>query len=191
MENNFQKNGYAVVRNFIPKELCNFARVYFKIQQDTLKYDIDPQCSLSKSFYGDPFCETLLLSACKKLSEITNTSLLPTYSYTRIYSLGDELKIHRDREECQFTATLCLSRPNDYDISPIYVSKNSDGSDFEEYFLDEGDLVIYKGMELYHWRKPFTQPWYLHTFLHYVDADGPYRDKIFDGRRCLGIKKEI
>jgi hypothetical protein len=191
MENEFNKNGYAVIRNFIPKELCDFAKVYFKIQQDTLNYDIDGQCPQSKSFYGDTFCETILLSATKKLSQITGIDLLPTYSYTRIYSEGDELKIHRDREECEITATLCLSRPKDYDISPIYVSKNADGSDYQEYFLEEGDLVVYKGMEIYHWRKPFVQPWYLHTFIHYVDGNGPYRNRFLDGRRCLGIKKEI
>jgi hypothetical protein len=189
MKNDFEKNGYVVVKNFIPKDLCNFTKAYFRIQQDALNYVIDPQCPLSKSFYGDPLCETILLTGTKKLSEVTGRNLAPTYSYTRIYAQGDELVIHRDRAECEISATLCLGRPSDQEISPIYFSKNEDGSGAVEMFLEEGDLCIYKGPELYHWRKPFEQTWYLQTFLHYIDLNGPYRNRIYDGRRSLGIKK--
>jgi len=189
MNEDFDKNGYLVIRNFLPKDLCNFAKVYYKIQQDTLNYSIDVQCPGSKSFYADPFCETILLSACKKLSEETGINLLPTYSYTRIYGRGDELKIHRDRPECEISATLCLGRPQGEEISPIYFSRDKESEDKTELLLEEGDLCIYKGTEMYHWRKPFIQSWYLQTFIHYVNAAGPYKDNIFDGRRCLGIKK--
>jgi hypothetical protein len=189
MNKEFDKNGYFVVKQFIPKELCDFAKVYFKIRQDTLEYDIDPQCPKSKSFYADPFCETLLLTACKKLSEILEIELLPTYSYTRIYSQRDELKIHVDRPECQYSATLCLGRPQKEPISPIYFSRDKDGINNVELMLEEGDLCFYKGNDMFHWRKPFEQSWYLQTFLHYVDAKGPYSNTLFDGRRCLGIKK--
>jgi hypothetical protein len=187
--NAFQEKGYHVIRNFIPKELCDFAKVYYKIRQDTLEYDIDSQCPGSKSFYADPFCETLLLSGCKKISDEINIPLAPTYSYTRIYGQGDELKIHRDRGECEISATLCLGRPASDEISPIYFSRNETGHDKTELLLDEGDLCVYRGTELYHWRSPFKQTWYLQTFIHYVDMNGPYRNRIFDGRRCLGIKK--
>lgn len=189
MNKQFEKNGFLVIKDFIPKELCDFSKTYFKIRQDTLDYSIDVQCPDSKSFYGDAFTETILLSSLKKLSELTEISLLPTYSYTRIYGKWDELKIHRDREECQYSATLCLGRPSKEEISPIYFSKYEDGSSATELLLDEGDLCIYMGNTMYHWRKPFTQAWYLQTFLHYVDENGQYSNRIFDGRRCLGIKK--
>ncbi len=187
--NTFHEKGYQVIRNFIPKELCDFAKVYYKIRQDTLDYDIDSQCPGSKSFYADPFCETLLLTGCRKISDTIDVSLIPTYSYTRIYARGDELKIHRDRGECEYSATLCLGRPSSSDISPIYFSRCDTGQDETELLLDEGDLCVYKGTELYHWRKPFVQPWYLQTFIHYVDKNGPYRNQVFDGRRSLGIRK--
>ena len=58
INNFFHENGYLVVKDFLDKKLCNFAKVYFKIKQDTLDYDIDVQCPESKSFYGDIFCET-------------------------------------------------------------------------------------------------------------------------------------
>lgn len=189
MNKKFNDDGYLVIRNFISKDLCKFAQLYYKIRQDTLQYDIDNQCPESKSFYADPFCETLLLSSCRALSKETEIELLPTYSYTRVYGKGDELHIHRDRPECQYSATLNLGRPLNEDNSAIYMSKNSDGSDASTVLLEEGDLCIYKGNIIYHWREPFKQSWYLQTFLHYVDSNGEYKDRLFDGRRTLGIKK--
>lgn len=183
------EKGYIVVRNFIPKELCKFAQVYYKIRQDALQYEIDEQCPESKSFYADPFCETLLITACKKLSEVSGIELLPTYSYTRVYAKDDELVIHRDRPECQFSATLCLGRPSTESISAIYMSKTDNLNDASELKLEEGDLCLYMGDKMYHWRKPFEQSWYLQTFLHYVDKNGPYGNRLYDGRRTLGIKK--
>jgi hypothetical protein len=185
----FEEDGYLIVRNFLSKDLCNFAKVYFKIKQDTLDYDIDIQCPDSKSFYGDIFCESILLTSIKTLSELSGIDLIPTYSYARVYAKGDELKIHVDRKECQYSATLCLGRPSNESISPIYFSKNEDGSDASELYLEEGDLCLYKGNDMYHWRTPFEQKWYLQTFLHYVDANGPYANTLFDGRRTLGLKK--
>ena len=189
MNSNFGENGFLVIRNFIDSGICNFSKLYFKIRQDTLDYDIDEQCPLSKSFYGDAFCETLLLTAVKPLCEVSGINLIPTYSYTRVYAKDDELKIHTDREECEYSATLCLGRPKDEPISPIYFSKNKDGSGAVSFCLEEGDLCLYKGNIIYHWREPFTQKWYLQTFLHYVDGDGPYSHLAFDGRRTLGLKK--
>jgi PKHD-type hydroxylase len=33
---------------------------------------------------------------------------------------------------------------------------------------------------VYHWRKPFKGNEYIQVFLHYVDADGPYKDHVYD-----------
>lgn len=189
MNTEFKENGYLVVRDFLPKDFCKFAKLYFKIRQDALDYEIDVQCPESKSFYGDPFCDSLLLSSCKKLSEITEISLLPTYSYTRVYAKDEDLVIHRDRPECQYSATLCLGRPENEEISAIYMSKTENKEDGKELLLEEGDLCIYMGTEMYHWREPFKNSWYLQTFLHYVDKEGPYSHTLYDGRRCLGIRK--
>lgn len=185
----FREQGYLVVKQFIPKDLCRFAQLYFKIRQDSLEYDIDTQCPESKSFYADPFCETLLISACPQLSRITGLELIPQYSYARVYARGDVLTAHTDRPECQFSATLCLGRPQDQPNSAIYMAKNKDGSDAKELLLEEGDICIYMGTSMTHWRKPFEQTWYLQTFLHYVDKNGPFGNRVYDGRRSLGIKK--
>jgi len=189
MNQELKNKGYVIVRNFLPKELCDFLKVYYKIRRDTLDFTMDDQCPKSMSFYADTACETILLTATKKLSEIVDIPLIPQYSYTRIYQRGDELKKHTDRPECQFSATLCLARPEDEPISPIYMSKTDNEMDASELMLEVGDLCFYSGCTMHHWRKPFEQSWYLQTFIHYVDGNGEFGNRLFDGRRCLGIPK--
>jgi len=185
----FQRNGYFVIRNFLSKEFCDFARIYYKVRRDTMDYTMDDQCPKSMSFYADPLCETLLLTSTKSLSEHIGIDLVPQYSYTRIYQKGDELKSHTDRPSCQFSATLCLGRPENEPISPIYMSKTEHERDASELMLEVGDLCFYAGCDMYHWRKPFEQSWYLQTFIHFTDKNGPFGKQLFDNRRSLGIHK--
>lgn len=189
MNKELEEKGYIVIRNFLPKDLCRFLNIYFKIRQDALQYEIDSQCPRSKSFYADPISESILITSRNKLAEITGIDLIPQYSYARVYGKGDELKIHRDRPECQFSATLCLGRPENEPNSAIYMSTEEDVNTGEELWLEEGDLCFYRGHEMFHWRKPFEQSWYLQTFLHYVDRNGPFGNLILDGRRSLGVTK--
>lgn len=188
IDEEFFKKGYKVVKGFLPKDFCKFALSYFKIRQDALQYTIDPQCPRSKSFYADPFCETLLVSSGRKISDLIGVELIPTYSYARIYARNEKLKKHKDRPECQFSATLCLAYPEEEGISSIFMAKQEDESDRSELFLEVGDLCIYMGNEIYHWRPPFKHSWYLQTFLHYVDSNGIYKDRLYDGRFALGVK---
>jgi hypothetical protein len=186
----FKREGYFIIREFLKPDFVNFIQQYFFTRinagQSTLG---DPQAPNSYSFYGDPLMDTILGESCKKLSEISGYKLLPTYTYTRLYGKGDELIKHRDRGSCELSATLSLGIPQGEDINPIYFSRNEDESNAIEILLNPGDLCLYKGCDLYHWRKPFTQKWYLQSFLHYMNAEGPYKNNLYDGRPYLGTPK--
>jgi PKHD-type hydroxylase len=49
--------------------------------------------------------------------------------------------------------------------------------------MDIGDAVLYRGTEKYHWRNKFKGKWQAQVFLHYVDANGPYAEWIWDKRK--------
>lgn len=185
----FKKYGFQVVKNFLEPDFVEFIQQYFFLRIKAGHSVLgDEQAPNSYSFYGDPLMETILESSTESLSKISEFNLLPTYSYSRLYGMGDELVIHKDRPSCEISATISLGVPNN-DISPIYFSQNEDKSNPIKILLEPGDLCLYRGCNLYHWREPFNQKWYLQSFLHYVNADGEYKDHIYDKRNYLGIQK--
>lgn len=185
---NFKENGYEIIRNFLDADFVKFINQYYFIRiaggAATLG---DTQAPNSYLFYGDPLMDTILSEFNDTFAKNIDCKLFPTYSYVRLYSQGDELKIHRDRPSCEISATLSLGIPEGEEINPIYFSKNEDKSDAVKILLNPGDLCVYRGPDLYHWRDPFTQKWYLQAFLHYVDAEGPNKNSIYDSRPFLGL----
>jgi hypothetical protein len=186
----FKKYGFEVVKNFLEPDFVEFIQQYFflriKSEQAILG---DDQAPNSYYLYSDSLMETILESSKDALSKISGINLLPTYSYTRLYGNGDELLIHKDRPSCEISATISLGVPDGEDINPIYFSQNEDKSNPVKILLEPGDLCLYCGCDLYHWREPFTQKWYLQSFLHYVDANGEYKDHIYDKRTYLGYPR--
>lgn len=186
----FKEKGYHIVRDFLDPDFVAFINQYFFTRinagQSTLG---DPQAPNCYGFYGDPLMDTILGESVEGLSKIAGYSLLPTYSFVRLYGKGDELKNHIDRPSCQLSATLALGIPKGESINSIYFSQNQDKSNAVEVKLNPGDLCLYHGCDWWHWREPFTQKWYLQAFLHYVDADGPYKDFLYDKRPYLGMPK--
>ena len=187
----FQKNGFEVVKNFLDPEFISFIQEYFFVRINAQQATIDSQAPLSYSFYADPLIETILGKSCDALTEISGINLLPQYSYVRLYKQKEELIIHKDRPSCEISATLSLGFSDDEGVNPIYFSKNENKTDAIKIKLNSGDLCLYRGCDLYHWRPPFKNSWYLQAFLHYVDKNGPYKDQIYDERPFLGMQKEM
>ena len=144
----------------------------------------DGQANGNYSRYGDLIFDTLVLGKRKELSKITQMNLVPQYSYYRLYTEGSELKKHKDRESCEISVTLCLGYDSHYNW-PIWF-ENSDGKQISVE-LKPGDMVVYKGCDLEHWREPFKGNHHAQVFLHYSDFNGPYGSEKFDGRSALGL----
>ena len=54
--------------------------------------------------------------------------------------------------------------------------------------LEVGDMLVYSGCELEHWREPFDGDICGQVFLHYNHVNGPFAEKNkFDGRPMLGL----
>jgi hypothetical protein len=188
----FQKDGYCVVKNAISSELRDFVTQYalFCETQDLMRglNTSDVQSPGTHAKYGDPATETLLLSLQNVMEENVGFKLLPTYSYYRVYRNGNDLKRHIDRPSCEISATLCFNYS--YDDTkyqwPIFIESNGVfGAD-----LMPGDMLIYRGRDLRHWRDPLEyddeEVWHVQGFFHYVDASGPYQNYIYDGRNNVG-----
>ena len=129
--------------------------------------------------------ETLLESLRVKMEKETGYKLNETYSYARIYKNGDVLHRHKDRYSCEVSTTLHLGG----DPWPIYLDptgkKGQAGIKVE---LEQGDMLIYSGCDLEHWREEFKGKDCCQVFLHYNDAKKKTaKANKFDGRPFLGL----
>lgn len=186
----FKEKKFEIIENFLTSDFVDFIKDYFAIRINAGEAKLfDSQAANSYSFYSDPLMETILQDSCESLSEKVGIKLLPCYSYTRLYTRGDELKIHTDRESCEISATISLGFSDDI-VNPIFFSQDCDGYDPIEILLNPGDLCLYRGCDLYHWRPPFRNKWYLQSFLHFVDAEGKHKDYIYDKRPYLGFAEK-
>lgn len=180
----FEKNGYVILKDALTKEqAASLTKHMFDLyEQGNLTKD--DQCPLSDAVYGDPIFDNILQKFAKPIGDAVGKTLLPTYTYARIYRPGEILKRHKDRESCQISATMTLG----FDAKPIWPIFFDEEKEIAV-SLDVGELAVYKGCEILHWRTPFKGKWHVQVFLHYVDANGPYKDNYRDGRSEFGIQK--
>jgi hypothetical protein len=122
------------------------------------------------------------------MSELTGMDLTPQYSYWRFYEKGEELLRHKDRQSCEISMTISLGRNyaniEDKYSWPIFIQ--DDNNKEIPVHLNDGDMLIYKGCELDHWREPLKGNHHAQLFLHYNDKNGPYKQQI-DGRPSFGL----
>jgi hypothetical protein len=196
----FKKNKYTVIRNVLNDEVLEVALNYLLIKRqchDTLKnrffiseYDDssygtrkDKQTFGVWSCYSDIFMETLLLKIKPIVEQKIKTKLFETYSYCRLYEMGSELKYHIDRESCEISVTLNIGG----DSWPIFFEIPKTKKKIKV-ILNPGDLIIYRGSELYHWRDKFEKELCAQVFLHYIDINSEQLHEFkLDTRSHLGL----
>jgi len=197
----FKKNKYKVLRGAISKELASFVYSYFIKKRRIARFLFDQkyispftdywgvwndqQIPNTYSHYGDTAMETLLEALKVKMEKETGYKLNETYSYARIYKTADVLHRHKDRYSCEVSTTLNLGG----DPWPIYLDptgkKGQAGIKVE---LEPGDMLIYSGCDLEHWREEFKGKDCGQVFLHYNDAKKKTaKPNRFDRRPFLGL----
>jgi len=212
----FKKNKYQVIRGAISKELADIAYTYLQISAEADHWMLtnqvtheknplvgnfkDQQVPGSYAKYADRLMETLLIQTIPVMKAKTGLDLIPTYSYTRLYRTGNVLNRHKDRPSCEISTTLCLGG----DPWSIFIDPTGEDNVIKEYEgiikpgapkgnkvdLKPGDMLIYSGCELEHWREPFQGKLCGQVFLHYNHANGPFaKTNLYDKRPMLGITK--
>lgn len=186
---NFRLNGYAYIEQCISSSLVYFLYQHMLIHaQSPETQQGDGQVANAPVNYGAPLFDCLLESLRPTVETITSKKLWPTYSYSRLYAQGDSLSKHTDRTACSYSATLTLgydleairSKKPDY-LWPIYMNNKA-------FFCQPGDLVIYEGCNITHWREPFEGQQQGQVFLHYIDKTMPYAKYCkYDSRPMLGL----
>jgi|TARA_A100001391_G_scaffold47934_1_gene28588 hypothetical protein len=199
----FKKNKYAVIKKVISKDLAEYITNYFAMKKQV--YDTcmkhryfspfetiigyyesaQEQIPNTYSCYSDIAMETLLLKCQPDMEKITGLKLSPAYTYARIYKKGDELRRHKDRFSCEISTTLNLGG----DPWPIYLEPSGElDKKGVKVNLNPGDMLVYRGCDLEHWREPFQGQECYQVFLHYnnIKTAGA-KENMFDRRPHLGL----
>ena len=213
----FKTKKYQVIRGALSKGLANFIFNYMMLQRDAVDFmvknqkvnpanpfmgnRVDKQIPGAYSKYGDWVMDTLLMYMIPIMKAKTGLELIPTYSYTRLYEKGNILRRHKDRPSCEVSTTVHLGG----DEWPIFLDPSGQTFVIDEFKqtikpgapkgvrvdLKIGDMLIYSGCELEHWREPFQGNVCSQVFLHYNHANGPFaKTNLLDGRPLLGIPKK-
>ena len=135
--------------------------------------------------YSDIVMETLMLKCQPFMEKTTGLKLNPAYTYARIYKKGDILKRHTDRFSCEVSTTMNLGG----DPWAIYLEPSGkEGLKGIKVDLKPGDMMVYSGCELEHWREKFKGKSCGQVFLHYNNRKTPgAKDNMFDTRKHLGL----
>ena len=182
----YSQTGYTVVRELIPAALVEHLASYAQVLAGADRFSGGGQVPGSLQLYGDPGFDAVLLNVTKRLGEASSLRLAPTYSFARIYRRGQALAAHRDRPECEHSASLHLAASSNVSW-PIFM-KDAVGATVE-IDLEPGDAIMYRGADLIHWRDPSPHDWFVQLFLHYVDNYGPNAARRRDGRLTLGVER--
>ena len=130
----------------------------------------------------------------KAIENILQIDLFPTYYYERCYWKNSVLVRHTDRPACEISISIQVS--SNTKPWPIFFKKpNGEESSVT---MNDGDGVIYKGIEIEHWRNRLNSKYnrfqryikklrkidddtYHHqVFFHYVKAQGNYVHHAYD-----------
>ena len=197
----FKKNKYIVIKQAISRDLAAFVANYFSVKKlvyDTCLKDryISPYETLLGTYkdnqiphtyccYADIAMETLMLKCQPLMEKTTGLKLTPAYTYARIYKKGDILARHKDRFSCEISTTMNLGG----DPWAIYLEPSGkEGLKGIKVDLKQGDLLVYRGCELEHWRNKFKGKECVQVFLHYNNNQTPgAKENIFDKRPHLGL----
>lgn len=178
----FRARGYAVVPGLITLERAAQLRAHLQKRSaaGTMKKD-DKHVPGTPAVYGDAYMDALMQELAPVLEQRLAMKLWPTYSYARIYKHGDVLDRHKDRPACEISVSLNLGQTPD-DPWALYVGE---GEKSFGAMLHPGDALLYRGMDLTHWRDAFPGQDMAQVFMHYVDQNGPHAGEKYDGRDRL------
>ena len=204
----FDQDGYL----FVPRAITDLSKLYCPPPTDDqdqrlngvqkyLKHDkiifepVESQVNGSFARYNYPLYRPAHYTIKKIIQKILQFELLPTYFYERFYYLGQKLLRHTDRPACEISVSLQIST-NRKKSWPIWFQL-PDKSE-KSVNMENGDMVIYKGCDIEHWRDPLQSKYnrikksinnlqkkvddtYHHQiFFHYVNSQGNFVHHAYD-----------
>jgi hypothetical protein len=173
------RRGYVAMDNVLHPFHVGALRRYFRHQTRTGKYTLgDGQVSGRYFTHTDPVAAFFHRQLTGMIADVAGLPIRPSYSYVSIYQGGADLPPHTDRDQCEYTLSLCFDATPEPSVQvpwPLCI-KTFDGPLSVLQHL--GDGFLFRGRQLTHWRDALPANHTVSTILfHYVDRSFPGPDK--------------
>ena len=169
----FQKKGYAALAGLIhPFQIAALRRYYRHLIRTGAISLGDSQSPRRYVAYNEPVARFFHQQITDTLSAVAGEPLKPSYVYIASYLSGAELKRHTDREQCEFSVTLCLDfSPEPVRETPWPIQLDTSAGQVTVYQA-LGDGLAYRGTQLPHYRDVLRDgQTSTSIFFHYVRAN--------------------
>jgi hypothetical protein len=169
----FRKKGYAPIRGLIhPFHIAALRRYYrHQIRSGAIQLG-DGQSPRRYVSYNDPVARFFHRRIAATLSAVAGEPIKPSYVYLASYLSGAELKKHTDREQCEFSITLCLDFSPDPNLATPWPIQLDTPTGTVTVYQALGDGLAYRGTRLPHYRSKLGEgQTSTSIFFHYVAAD--------------------
>lgn len=169
----FCEKGYAPLADLIhPFHVAALRRYYrYLIRTGAIELG-DGQSPRRYVAYNEPVARFFHHDITKTLSAVAGEPIKPSYVYLASYLGGAELKKHTDREQCEFSVTLCLDFSPEPQLATPWPIRLDTSRETVTVYQAVGDGLAYRGTRLPHYRHKLSEgQTSTSIFFHYVAAD--------------------
>lgn len=189
-----ENGGYAEAPEIVDDNIKHLMKCHYTMittnQLVSMRSPVNPDVAVGGGHdgeYGLLTSELLLLYFADIYSKVVGKNLVPTYSYTRTYYKGSDLKVHTDRPACQYSMTINIGSSSEEPWPFFCQSQTTEDKKISKIENSLYTPIIYKGEDVRHWREKLTKSFSTHVFLHYVDGDDPnFVNQKYDKRPFVG-----
>jgi hypothetical protein len=169
----FREKGYVGLGKLIhPFHVAALRRYYrYLIRTGAISLG-DRQSPRRYVAYNEPVARFFHHHIAPTISAVAGEPVKPSYVYLASYLSGAELNKHTDREQCEFSVTLCLDFSPEPTLETPWPIELETPSGAIAVYQQLGDGLAYRGTRLPHYRRKLGKgQTSTSIFFHYVAAD--------------------
>jgi hypothetical protein len=169
----FGEKGYVPLGSLMhPFHVAALRRYYrYLIRRGKVKFG-DPQCPQRYVAYNEPVARFFHGLLTRTMAAIVGQALKPSYVYMASYRSGAELQKHIDREQCEFSLTLCVDFSPEPECATPWPIHLETPRGTTTVYQALGDGLCYRGTRVPHYRDVLPAGRSSTSiFFHYVGED--------------------
>ncbi len=169
----FREKGYTPLAGLIhPFHLAALRRYYRNAIRRGAIHLGDEQSSRRYVAHNESVARFFHHEIANAVSAIAGQAIKPSYVYLASYLSGAELKTHIDRQQCEFSVTLCLDFSPEPDVATSWPIRLDTPGGTVTVYQALGDGLVYRGTKVPHYRGVLAEGrTSTSIFFHYVPAD--------------------